>query len=273
MEPPAHADRIKNAFLGAQKKGRAALVAYICGGDPSPETSAACAAALLEVGVDILEIGVPFSDPLADGETNQLAAQRALAAGMNRGRLFKLASDLRKKFPRTPVVLYTYYNLVLARGLEAFARDCREAGVDGILTLDLPPEEAAPLDSACRAQGIANIYIVAPTTPEARIREIAARATGFIYYVSQEGVTGERRELAANLAEKIAAIKRHTPLPVVAGFGISTPEHIAKAGACADGVVVGSALVRVIAENAATPGAIPLALSAKIHHLLGGKSA
>jgi tryptophan synthase alpha chain len=263
-------NRIASAFENARREGRAAFIAYICGGDPDFETSVAAAGALFNAGVDVLEIGVPFSDPLADGTTNQLAAQRALAAGMNREKLFALARRIRADFPAPPIVLYTYYNLILARGLVAFAADCREAGVDGVLALDCPPEEAEGLLAACRAEGVANIFIVAPTTPEARVERIAAAASGFIYYVSREGVTGERAELATNLGEAVAVIKRHTALPVVVGFGISTPEHVAATGRVADGVVVGSALVNVIAANAATPGAVAAALGEKARWLVSG---
>jgi tryptophan synthase alpha chain len=262
-------NRIAAAFQNARREKRAAFIAYICGGDPDFETSAAAAAALLGAGVDILEIGVPFSDPLADGLTNQLAALRALAGGMNRERLFALAGRVRSGFPDAPIVLYTYYNLILARGIAAFAADCREAGVDGVLTLDCPPEEAGELVAECRAAGVANIFIVSPTTPEERVKRIVADASGFIYYVSREGVTGERVELSSGLGSAITAIKQHTELPVVAGFGISTPEHVAEAGRAADGVVVGSALVNIIATHANVPDTIPAALATKVRWLLG----
>jgi tryptophan synthase alpha chain len=261
-------DRICAAFAAARAEGRTAFVAYICGGDPDFDTSVAAALALLDAGTDVLEIGVPFSDPLADGLTNQLAAQRALAAGMTHERLLALVRKIREKTEK-PIVLYTYYNLLLAHGLDATVRHCKDAGVDGLLTLDCPPEEAAQLLAASRAAGVANIFIVAPTTPPARIARIARDATGFIYYVSREGVTGERAELASNITAAVSEIRRHTQLPVVIGFGISTPEHVTTAAKAADGVVVGSALVNVIATNAATPEKIPQALHQKTRWLLG----
>ncbi|MDR2429924.1 MAG: tryptophan synthase subunit alpha [Puniceicoccales bacterium] len=262
-------DRIAVAFQNARREGRAAFVAYVCGGDPTLEVSAAAVEALLGAGVDIIEIGVAFSDPLADGLTNQLAAQRALQNGMTHGKLLELIRRVRGKFPQKPIILYTYYNLVLAQGVAGYLGRCKEAGADGVLTLDCPPEEAGELLEASRALGLANIFIVAPTTPPGRIARIARDATGFVYYVSREGVTGERADLVANLGESVAAIRAHTSLPVVVGFGISTREHVAAVGRLADGVVVGSALVNVIASHAGEPERIPGALVAKVRALLG----
>jgi tryptophan synthase alpha chain len=265
-------DRIAAAFARARSENRAAFIAYLCGGDPDLDTSVAASLALLDAGVDILELGVPFSDPLADGLTNQLAAQRALAAGMNRARFLELLRRVRAKTEK-PLVLYTYYNLVIAGGLAETLRLYREAGADGLLTLDCPPEEADALLAASRANGLANIFIVAPTTPPARIERIVRAASGFVYYVSREGVTGARERLVAGIGDAVSEIKRHTALPVVVGFGISTPEHVAEIGRCADGAVVGSALVNVVAANAATPEKIPAALAQKARWLLGAANA
>lgn len=261
--------RIQNAFDTAGSENRAAFVAYVCAGDPDLETSFEVCRTLIEKGVDILELGVPFSDPLADGLTNQLAAERALAAGMNQEKVFHLIRRIRE-FSEIPVVLYTYYNLVFSQGLTTYAEKAAGAGVDGILTLDLPPEESDEFEAACRDKDIRNIYIVAPTTPEARIRKICQHASGFVYYVSQEGVTGERREVAANLREKVAAIRNHTREPVVVGFGISQPEHVRTVGAVADGVVVGSALVNCIAAHPDSPEAITGSLAEKLDSLMTG---
>ncbi|MDR2844617.1 MAG: tryptophan synthase subunit alpha [Puniceicoccales bacterium] len=263
----ANTDRIAAAFQHAREQNRAAFIAYICGGDPDFETSVNVCQTLLESGVDILEIGVPFSDPLADGLTNQLAAQRALEAGMTHDKLLALVRRVREKSDK-PLILYTYYNLIFSQGIAASLRDYKEAGVDGILTLDCPPEEATELLAASRAEGIANIFIIAPTTAPARIDRIARDATGFLYYVSREGVTGERTDLVANLGESVASIKRHTSLPVVVGFGISTPEHVAAVGRVADGVVVGSALVNVIATHKNEREKIPAALAEKTKALV-----
>jgi tryptophan synthase alpha chain len=263
-------DRIAAAFQKARSQNRAAFIAYICGGDPDFETSAAVMDTLLSAGVDVLEIGAPFSDPLADGRTNQLAAQRALESGLTHDKLFALVRRAREKFPDTPFILYIYYNLIFSQGVAAYLRRCKEAGVDGILALDCPPEEAGALLAASRENGLANIFIVAPTTPPARVARIARDASGFIYYVSREGVTGERENLAADIGGAVAEIKRRTPLPVVVGFGISTPAHVAAVGRVADGVVVGSALVNVIAANLHDRAKIPAALAAKTAALLGG---
>ncbi|MDR2862599.1 MAG: tryptophan synthase subunit alpha [Puniceicoccales bacterium] len=262
-------DRIADAFQLARNQGRAAFIAYICGGDPDFETSVAVAIALLDAGVDILEIGVPFSDPLADGLTNQLAAQRALAGGMTHERLFALVRRIREKSDK-PIILYAYYNLIFSQGVVAAIRRFKEAGVDGILTLDCPPEEAGELLAASRDAGLANIFIVAPTTPPERIARIARDATGFIYYVSREGVTGVRSDLASGIGAAVAAIKQHTTLPVAVGFGISTAAHVAAVGRVADGVVVGSALVNIIAAHTGEREKLPAELAAKVRALTGG---
>ncbi len=259
-------NRIEQAFAAARADGRAAFVAYVCSGDPDPETSLAVCRALIGEGTDILELGMPFSDPLADGLTNQLAAERALAAGMNQERVFELVRRIRA-CSQVPVVLYTYYNLVFSTGHQSFARQAVEAGVDAVLTLDLPPEEAAEFDAACAAAGLKTVYIVAPTSPESRIRLICRHATGFIYYVSREGVTGERDQIAADLPDRVARIRAHTRLPVVVGFGISKPEHVRAVAAVADGVVVGSALVNCIARHPGDPAAITAELTAKLRSL------
>lgn len=245
-------NRIEHAFSRARAENRAAFVAYVCGGDPNPEASLEVCRTLLNNGTDILEIGMPFSDPLADGLTNQLAAERALAAGMTQDKLFALVRAVRE-FSDAPIVLYTYYNLLLAHGLEVFARRAIESGVDGVLTLDLPPEEAADLEAVFADSGLKTVYIVAPTSPDERIGLIADHATGFIYYVSQEGVTGVREAVASDLPQRLEAIRRHTHLPIVVGFGISKPEHVQTVAAVADGVVVGSALVNCIAANPHAP--------------------
>lgn len=254
-------DRIAQAFDRARREQRAAFVAYLCAGDPDPETSLAACRALLEHGVDVLELGVPFSDPLADGLTNQLAAQRALAAGMNAARVFELVRRIRE-FSQAPLVFYTYYNLVFSQGVAAYVRAAKAAGVDGMLTLDLPPEESGELAAACRAQDLKTIFIVAPTTPDGRVEKICRAATGFVYYVSREGVTGVRDRMAANIPEAVARIKAHTALPVVVGFGISNRAQAREVAAAADGVVIGSALVNCIKENLGQPAQITARLAA-----------
>lgn len=241
-------DRIQQAFAKGKKEGRALFVAYICAGDPDEETSFRVCRQLIENGVDLLELGVPFSDPLADGLTNQLAAERALASGMTQAKVFRLVERLRA-ITDIPIIFYTYYNLVFSVGLETYVKRAKAAGLDGLLTLDLPPEEAGDLCRLCEAEGLKNIFIVAPTTPEARLPKIAARASGFIYYVSREGVTGVRGDLAEGIAEAVERIRRHSDLPVGVGFGISKPEQVRTVAAVADGVIVGSALVNCVKDN------------------------
>lgn len=263
-------DRIAQAFARARAENRAAFVAYLCAGDPDFDTSLAACRALVENGVDVLELGVPFSDPLADGLTNQLAAQRALGSGMTAARVFELVRRIREFAPETPVVFYTYYNLVFSNGIEAYVKAAKDAGVDGILTLDLPPEEAGEMQGICAQQGVKTVFIVAPTTPEQRLEIIGRATTGFIYYVSREGVTGVRDSVAANVPQAIAAIKRHTGLPVVVGFGIGKREHVAEVAAHADGVVVGSALVNVIRDHLDERDRTAAALGARAADLVAG---
>lgn len=262
-------DRIAHAFARARSENRAAFVAYLCAGDPDFDTSLAACRAVLEAGADVLELGVPFSDPLADGLTNQLAAQRALESGMTVARVLELVRRVRE-FSQAPIVFYTYYNLVFANGLDAAVRSAKEAGADGMLVLDLPPEEAGEFNTACQRHGVKTVCIVAPTTPDARLPKICAAATGFIYYVSREGVTGERKEIAGDIPQAVARIRRHTALPVVVGFGISTREHVRAVARAADGVVVGSALVNVIKANLETRPAIAVQLRQKAADLVAG---
>ena len=262
-------NRIQNAFSKSKKEERAAFVAYICAGDPSMELSLEVCRTLIEQGTDILEIGMPFSDPLADGLTNQLAAERALAGGMTQEKVFQLVEQIRQ-FSEVPIILYTYYNLVFSQGIKAFVEKAVKAGVDGILTLDLPPEEAGEMDTACATAGLQTVYIVAPTSPVGRIERICKHTTGFIYYVSQEGVTGVRDEIASNLKEKLALIRAHTDGPVVVGFGISKEEHVRKVASVADGVVVGSALVNCIAAQPNDPKAVLAGLKSKMTELIPG---
>ncbi len=262
-------DRIAQAFARARSEKRAAFVAYLCAGDPDFDTSLAACRAVLDAGVDILELGVPFSDPLADGLTNQLAAQRALDGGMTTARVFELVRHIREKSP-VPIVFYTYYNLVFSNGVENYVRAAKEAGGDGMLTLDLPPEEADEVLAACRKHDLKTVFIVAPTTPPERLPRIAAAATGFIYYVSREGVTGVRDQMAANIPEAVARIRRHTALPVAVGFGISTPAQVKEVARSADGVVVGSALVNVIKDNLDNRAGLPARLRITAAGLVAG---
>lgn len=262
-------DRLASTFARTRAEKRAAFVSYLCAGDPDFDTSLAACRAVLEAGADILELGVPFSDPLADGLTNQLAAQRALESGMTVAKVLELVRRIRE-FSQAPIVFYTYYNLVFSHGIEASVQTAQAAGVDGMLVLDLPPEEAGEFNAACARHGVQTVCIVAPTTSDARLPKICAAATGFIYYVSREGVTGERAEIAADIPQAVARIKRHTALPVVVGFGISTRDHVRAVAQSADGVVVGSALVNVIKANLGSRAVIAPQLRAKAAELVSG---
>lgn len=262
-------DRIGNAFSQASAQKRALFVTYLCAGDPDYTTSLEACRAAIDAGTDILELGVPFSDPLADGLTNQLAAQRALEAGMTHQQALDLVRAIRQ-FSDIPIVFYTYYNMVFAHGDAAYAAMIAEAGVDGVLTLDLPPEESGEFCQACEQHGLKTVFIIAPTTPAERMRQIEAVTTGFIYYVSRTGVTGEQETMAANLAAQLASIRACTELPVVVGFGISRPEHVRIVAEVADGVVVGSSIVNCIAKNLEDRPAAVAAISKRIRELRQG---
>ena len=258
--------RIEKVFADLAAANRAAFIAYYCAGDPDFETSLAACRTLIESGVDILEIGVPFSDPLADGLTNQLAAQRALESGMTADKVFELVYRIRE-FSQIPIVFYTYYNLVFAQGSQVYVSRAAQAGVDALLTLDLPPEEADEHLAACQAAGMGTVFIVAPTTPESRIERIAQATTSFIYYVSREGVTGEQASVASGVQAQVNRIRQYTELPVVVGFGVSQAEHVQALSQLADGVVVGSAIVKCVADGLGKEKAILRALREKVASL------
>ena len=250
--PPAN--RIDAAFEALRARRKKAFVAYIAAGDPTLAQTSRLAFSLEAAGVDLLELGVPFSDPLADGTVNQAAATRALASGTTCAGVLRCVRDLRADGLRMPVVLYTYLNPAYAFGFDRFLAGAADAGVDGILVLDLPPDEAERnAELRRRPAGLKLIRLIAPNTPPERVRLIAAAAEGFVYFVSREGVTGERESVAASIDERVAAIRAATPLPVVVGFGISNPEQARLAARAVDGVVVGSAIVRRIGEIGDAP--------------------
>jgi tryptophan synthase alpha chain len=238
-------NRIDQRFSLLRKQGVSGFMAYITGGDPTPAKTVEIARALSNAGIDFLEIGVPFSDPLADGLANQLGAQRALEAGTTVPILLKTIEQIRKGLD-LPIILYSYLNPLFQYGLERFERDAAVAGVDGLLLLDLPPDETLLPDN--QKSALHRIRLIAPTTPNERIKQIVSRAQGFIYYVSREGVTGEQDALAQTIGERVASIRRETNLPIAVGFGISNAEQAAKVATLADAVVVGSAIVRRIGE-------------------------
>jgi tryptophan synthase alpha chain len=240
-------NRIDSLFSRLKTKGQTAMIAYITGGDPSLDASATIALSLEAAGVDLLELGIPFSDPLADGATIQAASGRALAAGATVPGILDLVRDIRKT-SQIPIVLFAYLNPLYSYGFERFQTDAVSAGADGLLLLDLPPQETACNSELSTASGLKTIRLIAPTTPPERLQEITDAAEGFIYYVSREGVTGEQTNLSSDIAERVAAIRSLTSVPVAVGFGISNPEQAATVAKLADGVIVGSAIVRKISE-------------------------
>ena len=241
-------NRIVEKFARLNRAGKKGFIVYIGAGDPNLSATRELALAFDRAGVDILELGVPFSDPLADGLVNQLAAQRGLESGSTPPRVLQTVAAIRRR-SQIPIILYIYFNLIHHVGLEKFVRAAARAGVDGLLVLDLPPEEADRYEILMRRAGLCHIYLIAPTTPEDRIELIAKRGSGFIYYVSREGVTGMQKHVAANLAQQVAKIRAHTKLPIAVGFGISTPEQAQTVASVADAVVVGSAVVNQIAQH------------------------
>lgn len=245
-------DRIGEAFARAKAEGRPALVAYVTAGDPDLPRSAEVIRAVAEGGADLIEVGVPFSDPLADGPVIQRASERALAAGTTLGGVLEMVAGLRTTLD-TPLVLFTYANPVVRMGLETFAQRAATAGVDGVLMLDIPLEEYAEARQVFVARGLAPIFLLSPTTSDARMRQACAQGQGFIYAISRLGVTGVQAQVASDAQAMVERIRRAGSLPIALGFGLSTPEHVTEVGRFADGAVVGSALVAQIAEHGASP--------------------
>ena len=245
-------NRIEQRFALLKRKKRKGFIVYIGAGDPNLEVTRQLAVAFDELGVDVLELGVPFSDPLADGLVNQLAAQRGLESGTTPPKVLETVAAIRRE-SQIPIVLYIYFNLMHRCGIERFISEAARAGVDGLLVLDLPPEEAGSYEKLMRQAGMCNIYLVAPTTPKERIEFIVKRGTGFIYYVSREGVTGMQQKVSDTVAEMTANIRAHTDLPIAIGFGISNPEQAKLVAQHAEAIVVGSAIVNQIAERGKSP--------------------
>ncbi len=238
------------------------FIPYIMAGDPDPDTCVAAARALIDGGAGILELGMPFSDPVADGPTIQRAGERARAAGTTPDVLFTIIRSIRET-SGIPIVIMTYYNIVYQRGVGRFCEEAKAAGADGILIVDLPPEESEEALAAAKMNSLDQIFLVAPTTSEPRMRTIAAMGSGYLYLVSVLGVTGARKEISDDALALIQAVRGKTSLPLAVGFGISNPEQArALAGAGADGIIVGSALVDIIEKNRNNPGAMASALTA-----------
>ncbi len=240
--------RIEEAFRKLKKKGKKAFIPYIMAGDPSLEKTKDVVLMFEECGADIVELGVPFTDPLADGPTIQRASERALEAGVTLKKVIGFVKDLRKN-TQIPIVLMTYYNPVFKYGEENFVRDAKDAGVDGIIVPDLPPDEAASFIVTSRREGLDTIFLLAPTSTPDRIKKVAKESRGFIYYVSITGITGSRLLLNGSMETLISEIRKYTNKPIAVGFGVSVPEEASAVSKVADGVIVGSAIVKRLNES------------------------
>lgn len=245
--------RIAKALARARAEGRIALMPFIVAGHPTPAATPGLLRTLFDAGADAVELGVPFSDPLADGATNQRANEAALRQGMTLGRCLEAVREARRSGATGAIALMGYYNPILAYGLDRFVADAAAAGVDGLIVVDLPPEESEELRGRCREQGLDLIYLLAPTSSDARIGMVAKRASGFVYCVSLAGVTGARDRLPEELPAFLRRVRAQVTVPLVVGFGLSKPEHVEALRGLADGAIVGSALVNVI--DHAPPGA------------------
>ena len=241
--------RIDTTFARLRAEGRKAFVAYIMGGDPDAATSLAVMQGLPGAGVDIIELGMPFTDPMADGPTIQLAGQRALDGGMTMDKVLDMVRAFRKGNDSTPIVLMGYYNPIYARGVDRFLSEAKDAGIDGLIVVDLPPEEDAELCIPAQAAGLNFIRLATPTTDDKRLPKVLQNTSGFVYYVSITGITGSAAPQAMDVAPEVARIKAAIDLPVVVGFGITTPEAAQAIASVADGCVVGSAIVKLIGEK------------------------
>ena len=250
-------NRIDARFAQLRAARQKGFVVYIGAGDPTLEVTRQLVLAFDRAGVDVVELGVPFSDPLADGLVNQLAAQRGLESGTTPAKVLETVAAVRQQ-SQVPIVLYIYFNLIHKVGLKQFIDNAAHAGVDGLLVLDLPPEESENYEALMAAAGLNNIYLIAPTTPEERMELIAKRARGFIYYVSREGVTGMQSKVSDTIASMTAKIRAHTTLPIAVGFGVSNPEQARTVAQFAEAVVVGSAIVNQIAEHGHSADIVPI---------------
>jgi tryptophan synthase alpha chain len=241
--------RIDDTFARLRSEGRKAFVAYVMAGDPDYDTSLQIVLGLPEAGVDIIELGIPFTDPMADGPTIQLAGQRALAGGQTLEKTLQIARELRKVNKTTPIVMMGYYNPIFSRGVDSFLSAATEAGIDGLIVVDLPPEEDSELCLPANKAGLNFIRLATPTTDDKRLPKVLENTSGFVYYVSITGITGAAAARSADVAPEVARIKSQTDLPVIVGFGIRTPETARDIAQIADGAVVGSAIVSEIAAG------------------------
>ncbi len=240
--------RIDERFAARRAEGRPAFVAFLTAGDPSLDRTVEAALELEAAGADVLELGVPFSDPVADGPVIQRSSERALARGVTLGTVLRVVRRIRER-SALPLLLFSYFNPLLQHGLERLAGEAKQAGVDGALVTDLPPEEAGEWLAAARRAELDTVFLASPTSPEERLRRVAEASRGFVYAVSRMGVTGERRSLSEEARPLVERLRALTEVPVVLGFGLGTPEQVKDAASAADGVVVGSALVRFLEEH------------------------
>jgi tryptophan synthase alpha chain len=263
--PPVNSTRISKRFAGLRAAGELGLVAYITAGDPSLDNTYKFVLALAEAGADVIELGVPFSDPLADGPTIQRASERALKSGATLAGVLELVRRIRQS-SQVPLVLFSYYNPILQMGLEKFAAVAAQAGADGVLATDLTPEESEDYRRILHAQQLDTIFLAAPTSSDERLQKIAACSSGFLYLISRTGVTGAKDALSDELPGLLRHVRQFTELPIAVGFGISLPGHVSVLGGLADAAVVGSALVAEI-EKAASPDAAATALRERVQKL------
>lgn len=259
--------RLPETFARLRAEGRTGLVTFLTTGCPDLASTPELVRAMVDGGADIIELGMPFSDPLADGSTVQRATHVAVTNGVTTRDVLDVCRTLRKSGVTVPLLGMGYYNLVLAYGLERFAADAAEAGLDGLIPVDVPTEEAGPLKAALSAHGLDVIFMLAPTSTEERIKRVAAMASGFIYCVSVTGTTGARGELPADLPEFIGRVRRHTDLPLAVGFGVSRPEHVARIGELCEAAVIGSAVVEVVEQ--APPDLRAARLREYVEHVTG----
>lgn len=246
-------NRIQKTFARLMVKGEKALITFITAGDPNLQATKDIVFALEKAGADIIELGIPFSDPMADGPTIQAASERALKKGTTLGDVLDLVRDIRK-VSEIPIILFGYYNPIFIYGVKRFAKDAKDAGADGVLVVDLPPEEAQELKVHTDRNGLDLIFLLTPTSDDSRMRLVAEMASGFIYYVSVAGITGARKELSDTIQKYVKKVRQFTPLPVGVGFGISTPQQVMEVSRYADAVIVGSAIVKVIEGSYGSPG-------------------
>ena len=242
-------DRLSTRFATCKAQGRAALITFVTAGDPDVAATPAILDALVAGGADIIELGMPFTDPMADGPAIELANLRSLGSGTKTKHIFALAAEFRARHPDTPLVLMGYANPMLVRGSDWFADQCKAAGVDGVICVDAPPEEDAEIGPALRGAGVHLIRLATPTTDTARLPAVLQGASGFLYYVSVAGITGKQQAAQANIDMAVSRLKAATDLPVAVGFGVRTPEQAAAIGRIADGVVVGSAIVDIVGSH------------------------